>query len=365
MDSNAHTSFVAWKNWARALGSHLRVPCSGVSRAEGLASPEVRSGSLDLRDLSRWSGDTIRLQGDWCFVPGRFVGSEIRAEVMNGCTLKQPVPRSWGSIDDLEGVKDGRGFGSYAMIVYLDGSQQTGQLAIRWERAFSALSAFIYGPSGQLLVDPVYQGRPGIDLESSIPVLTNHVVPFSARGIDSFLVVLHISNFRYFSGGIWFTPSLSSAETAQQTHLSGLLLDMVVFGILVVVALYHLILYVQRREDRTPLYFALFCSGIALRLGVMAHFVESLGFARTPEGFEVLMTLEYITAPLAIIGAGLFLSEMMPSTWFKKLVNGWFLGGGLLLIAYTFIAPVLTFSSLTWVYEVHVSLVRHSGAYCI
>ena len=124
--------------------------------------------------------------------------------------------------------------------------------------------------------------------------------------------------FRYFSGGIWFTPSLSSAETAQQTHLSGLLLDMVVFGILVVVALYHLILYVQRREDRTPLYFALFCSGIALRLGVMAHFVESLGFARTPEGFEVLMTLEYITAPLAIIGAGLFLSEMMPSAWFKK-----------------------------------------------
>ena len=87
----------------------------------------------------------------------------------------------------------------------------------------------------------------------------------------------------------------------------------------------------------------------------MAHFVESLGFARTPEGFEVLMTLEYITAPLAIIGAGLFLSEMMPSTWFKKLVNGWFLGGGLLLIAYTFIAPVLTFSSLTWVYEVHVA----------
>ena len=168
------------------------------------------------------------------------------------------------------------------------------------------------------LVDPVYQGRPGIDLESSIPVLTNHVVPFSARGIDSFLVVLHISNFRYFSGGIWFTPSLSSAETAQQTHLSGLLLDMVVFGILVVVALYHLILYAQRREDRTPLYFALFCSGIALRLGVMAHFVESLGFARTPEGFEVLMTLEYITAPLAIIGAGLFLSEMMPSHVVQK-----------------------------------------------
>ena len=339
----------------RLLGAFLGLLALLYPGHEGLASPEVRAGSLDLRELSRWSGDTIRLQGDWCFVPGRFVGAEIRTDVMNGCALKQAVPRSWGRDDNLEGVKDGRGFGSYAMIVHLDGSQQTGQLAIRWERAFSALSAFIYGPSGELLVDPVYQGRPGIDLESSIPVLTNHVVPFSARGIDNFLVVLHISNFRYFSGGIWFTPSLSSAETAQQTHLSGLLLDMVVFGILVVVALYHVILYAQRREDRTPLYFALFCSGIALRLGIMAHFVESLGFARTPEGFEVLMTLEYITAPLAIIGAGLFLSEMMPSAWFKNLVNGWFLGGGLLLIAYTFIAPVLTFSSLTWIYEVHVA----------
>ena len=32
-----------------------------------------------------------------------------------------------------------------------------------------------------------------------------------------------------------------------------------------------------------------------------------------------------------------------------------FSGGPLLLIAYTFIAPVLTFSSLTWIYEVHVA----------
>ena len=70
------------------------------------------------------------------------------------------------------------------MIVYLDGSQQTGQLASRWERAFSALERLSWS-MGQLLVDPVYQGRPGIDLESSIPVLTNHVVLTPARGIDS------------------------------------------------------------------------------------------------------------------------------------------------------------------------------------
>ena len=34
-DSNALTSFVARKNWARALGSHLGVTCSGASGQEG------------------------------------------------------------------------------------------------------------------------------------------------------------------------------------------------------------------------------------------------------------------------------------------------------------------------------------------
>ena len=80
----------------RLLGAFLGLLTLLYPGQEGLASPEVRAGRLDLRELPRWSGDTIRLQGDWCFVPGRFVGAEIRSDVMNGCALKQAVPRSWG-----------------------------------------------------------------------------------------------------------------------------------------------------------------------------------------------------------------------------------------------------------------------------
>ena len=271
---------------------------------------------------------TISLRGSWCFFPNHFVGPEAWSKVEKGCSNYLPVPKSWSGTQSRsnqvpEVLTTGLGFGSYVLVVRLNRDEPVAKLALRWERAFSAMSAYIYAPDGELIVDPVFQGRPGKDIESSIPVLTNHVVPFSSRGMKSFLVVLHVSNFRYFEGGIWFTPTLSAAETAQQAHLSQLLLDMVVFGILVVVALYHLILYIQRRVDRTPLYFALFCAGIALRLGVMAHFVESLGFARTASGFELLLTLEYITAPLAIIGAGLFLAEMMPSAWFHNVVRFW------------------------------------------
>ena len=341
------------------FGFVLGVLVGVLPASEALALYEVRGGVLDLRETSLWSGETVRLSGKWCFVPDAFVGPEILPSVLEGCDSTINVPSAWGTGDQdsgpVQSLETGRGYGSYVMLVRLKTDEPSGRLAIRWERAFSAASAYIYGPTGELLVDPVFQGRPGENLNASIPVLTNHVVPFSTRGIDSFLIVMHVSNFRYFQGGLWFTPSLSSAETAQQTHLSRLLIDMVVFGILVVVALYHIILYVQRREDRTPAYFAMFCTGIALRLGVMAHFVESLGFARSVAGFEFLMSLEYSTAPLAIIGAGLFLSSMMPSLWFQQLVKVWFIGAGAVLVLFTVFASVLQFSVFTWVFEIHVA----------
>lgn len=340
-----------------ALAFWLGLSISTTSEAR--ASADIHRGVLDLSETVWLPEQTLSLRGDWCFFPEAFVGSEVWETLDQGCPVVQPVPRAWGagaqSTEELAQISSGRGFGSYALLIHLNPNEPAAKLALRWERAFSAMSAYIYDSEGELVIDPVFQGRPGRDLATSIPVLTNHVVPFSSRGMQSFLVILHVSNFRYFQGGIWFTPTLSSAETAAQTHLSQLLLDMVVFGILVVVALYHLILYLQRRQDRTPLYFALFCAAIALRLGVMAHFVESLGFARSAEGFEALIAIEYITAPLAIIGAGLFLSSMMPSAWFEKVVKVWFTGAGLGLIAFTALSPALTFSSLTWLYEVHVA----------
>ena len=326
---------------------------------ESRANAVVEAGVLELTETQWLPEEILSLQGSWCFFPSRFVGPEVWPEIEEGCSTQQPVPLAWGKTLGIEGapevIQTGQGFGSYALLVKLNPNEPAAKLALRWERAFSAMSAYIYSPSHELIVDPVFQGRPGRDIASTIPVLTSHVVPFSTRGLQSFLVVFHVSNFRYFQGGLWFTPTLSSAETGQQAQLSQLLLDMVVFGILVVVALYHLILFLQRRQDKTPLYFALFCAGIALRLGVMAHFVESLGFARSEGGYEFLLTLEYMTAPLAIIGAGLFLAEMMPSTWFRRLVNVWFVGMGCLLLLFTALVSALTFSSLTWLYEVHVA----------
>ena len=105
-------------------------------------------------------------------------------------------------------------------------------------------------------------GDVGVDAKSEYAVnwypLT---LQFDTKTGDSLSVylVVHISNYSFPRGGFEQSLVLSNFEEGRISHLSGLILSASTLGITVIIALYHLSLYLQRREDPLPAYFAGFC----------------------------------------------------------------------------------------------------------
>ena len=57
-------------------------------------------------------------------------------------------------------------------------------------------------------------------------------------------------------GGTWNIPKLALVEQAVTENTSNFMLQVVVFGVCLIITLYHLVIYFQRPEDITPLVFA-------------------------------------------------------------------------------------------------------------
>ena len=95
-----------------------------------------------------------------------------------------------------------------------------------------------------------------------------------------------------------------------QNQSAQLILNVTVFGICLIIALYHFVLYFQRREDSASLYFALFCAGVALRQWLTADLLEEIGLGLSLEGFIFRLKGEYLTIPLIATGGALFINAV-------------------------------------------------------
>lgn len=79
-------------------------------------------------------------------------------------------------------------------------------------------------------------------------------------------VVIQMSNFRHWKGGPEDTMIFGKASDIITLNEAMLALSYFIFGVILVMGLYHFVLYVFRRKDRSSLIFSLFCLVVNLRL---------------------------------------------------------------------------------------------------
>nr|WP_285857430.1 ATP-binding protein [Paenibacillus lautus] len=109
-------------------------------------------------------------------------------------------------------------------------------------------------------------GKPETSHEASIPKYgPSVVVPVKPDSDGRLTLLVQVANYTYPKGGINNAIELGDAKQLQQEKSVELVRDSLVIGSLLVIGVYHIILYVLRRNDVTPLYFGLFCMCIAVR----------------------------------------------------------------------------------------------------
>ena len=215
-------------------------------------SPPARAhqGVLDLRDRDFERQPSVNLDGDWDFYWRRFLDPDVflndAKPVSDGV---QEVPGSWYGRQLGEETVDGKGFATLHLRILTRPSQSP--LALRLVGFYPANRVWI---NGQLISET---GRIAQRAEDEV---MNHslqiaALPDNARVID---VVLHVSNFHMRQSGKASIQMgrLTDLQT-YQVQKSGL--AMLSIGTLLLMGFYHIVLYLLRRKNLSPLYLGLNC----------------------------------------------------------------------------------------------------------
>jgi signal transduction histidine kinase len=216
------------------------------------AAPLAKKGVIDLSTNDALLIDPVSLDGEWEFywqqllTPQDFKGTHPPA--MSGY---MSFPGSWNRFR-LDGQSLGRGgFATFRLQIHPpDGFR--GELALRLRYL---VASYRIWADGHMLAEG---GVVGTDTSSEIPNQHVHFpeFPVADRPIE---LVLQISNFHWAQGGPLTSIELGTREKLLTKQWVKWGISLLSVGAMLVMGIYHLVLFCFRPKNVAPLYFGFFC----------------------------------------------------------------------------------------------------------
>jgi two-component system sensor histidine kinase ChiS len=313
-----------------------------VSTGNPPNAPRVVSGSIDLGSWDFSRSSSIPLSGDWAFLPRSFDFRSPGASRQPEGLAAVKVPGDWHGA-----MGSPYGYGLYALHIHRSPGQDGLALLVPDEAI--AWSLFL---DGDLRAE---SGRPAETADATLVRRHSVLVPLPDTGGPSgnstggeTEVAIRVSNFSYDVGGLINPVLVGSSRGLAARMEARSALDGLVIGCLLVMALYHFILFVLRIDDRPSLYFCLFCFLLLLRSLAIGHYPERLVSAG-PLGaamFGLSTRVEYLCFYLGMPTYLAFALSLFPAESDRRVLKA-ALALGLAASALVLFAPVAFFMAWT------------------
>ena len=231
-------------------------------------APKVKKGILDLSNWNFKKDGHLNLEGSWLYYWKKEIGPKdiLEKGIPKGGTFIK-VPGNWkGDKGEKVPVK---GYATY--LLKIKGLKKGLSLALDAPRVFSSYKVHLL--DGSIAKNLLTVGKYNSLEKKSIPQFKRGKKAFTVESNTVFLII-NISNYHFRNGKIDSNFKLGLKEEIDRVFENKLYKDLSIIGFLLFSFIYHLGLYTQRREDKAPLYFGLFCGVVCLRNVVLGHFIS-------------------------------------------------------------------------------------------
>ena len=207
--------------------------------------------------LADFSRDAVTLGGEWELYWNQLLFPEDFIEGQEKFSELITLPGLWNSSAVSGGPHPAKGYATLRLITFIDEPDEI--LAIKMKEVCSSYKLWINGREIRQV------GTPGKNPQETKPGYSFHVTPFIPEK-SRIEIIIQISNFNYKDGGIRDVPVLGAEKMLSREKDRNLITNYILFGALIIMALYHFGLFWQRREDSSPLFFGLFCLIMTTRI---------------------------------------------------------------------------------------------------
>ena len=203
---------------------------------------------------------TMKFEGSWYYTDGESFQFDINQPLEEQFDTTVEVP------DYAQAHTTNNHF--YARVISFDGWEQAQVFnpAIKIRHNGNSTAIAIYDATGSIV--SATSEEVGDQRLRNRPSFQDHTLEF--HGTPPFMVVVHIANQFHGQPGWWWPVEIGPLKEIQKANQSSDGLSFFNLGILIIIGIYHIVLYFQRRRDSGALYFALFC----LNLGVREFLVQ-------------------------------------------------------------------------------------------
>lgn len=288
--------------------------------------PEIEQGVLDLRDWE-FSDGRLTLSGDWQVVWESFVEPEDFFSYSSGEVIS--VPDDWGNDADAKRPFSKTGYATYGLRILMPPSHP--ELALDMGSHYYASRVFLGGK----LVRQIGEPSPTAEGEKQSAWARPGILRIAAtdeqqKDLD---LVIHLSNHIHAHGG--FRAAMGIGEAHYM--IRGLTIDtmsrLMLIGAALLLAIYHIILFLNRRGELGFLSFSAFL------LTIVIHGICSLPLMlniapQTSAAF--MLHLEYLSIVLGSYSGVMFVWHLYPQTMWpaaRKVLIGCVAGGVLFILA--------------------------------
>lgn len=246
--------------WMARTGWSKISICMGLLLVIGLLTGTYHTlasapGFFDGREQD-FAGGLVNLDGHWEFYWDQLLEPADFAHGIPEGGEYVAVPGAWNGYHIGEQDLLGQGYGTYRVQIQVDHNQSL--LGLRLPRILTAYRLWVDG--GEV----AGAGRVGRNRSEVTPQYLTQQAFFYPSG-STVELVIQVSNFHHRSGGILESIQLGTADSVQAATKRSLAYDLFLFGSLVIMGVYHLVLFLYRRSEWPLLYFGLFCVLVGLR----------------------------------------------------------------------------------------------------
>lgn len=320
--------------------------------------PGAKQGSMDLTRISWQRNTTVELNGEWEFYWEELLTPKDFEHREAGQVFIQ-LPSLWN-----DQQLTAQSYATYRLRVYIN--DNAGSLALLAPNVYTSYRLFI---DGELRAQ---DGVVSEQKETAKPEWRGNLV-FLASPKDTIEIVLQVSNFDHYRGGVHKPFILGSAQGVLRNREILIISDMLLVGGLLVLAASFLVFYSYRLNMLQCLYFGLFCLFWAIR-SLVTHVYVINHLYPTME-WSVALRIEYMALYISFLMAILFIHKVfhynnrlltalmviinflfiasvmvLPTTFFTALLNGFFTFAGVSLLNcfYVIVMAILRKQKEAW-----------------
>ena len=300
--------------------------------------PTANQGVLSLKNWSFEQNPQVSLKGEWEFYWQKYISPQNFKKANRPKHHFAALPQIWSQHNTIFKTK-AQGYATYRLKIDLP--KNTPSLALKVPTVSMAYDLYI---NGKKLCSV---GKIGTNKEGNLPEYRPLVldVPSGQSSLD---VVMHVSNFHHRKGGVWRPLQLGTTQAVHAAWLKTTMVDLFLMGSILIMAMYHLGLYLIRRREKSALYFSLFCLFVGVRIITTGDYMINYIVDIHP---SLVIRLEYITFFIGGLFFAAFIHSIFPKDMHHIPVRV-FQAFAFLLTLVTVFTPIIVFTHTVIIFQI-------------